>query len=71
VVLDVEVGADGTATAPTIVTSSGNARLDKAAVEALCKSTFAPARRGGLPVASVRRIHWVWRLVDADDDQGG
>ncbi len=64
VVLDVEVGPDGKPGAVAIVASSGNARLDAAAVEALRKAAFAPATRGGKPVASVHRVRWVWRLVD-------
>ncbi|MBM4032391.1 MAG: TonB family protein [Planctomycetes bacterium] len=69
VVLDVEVAVDGKPGAVTIVASSGNARLDAAAVEALRKAAFAPATRRGRPVASVHRVRWVWRLVDADEEE--
>ena len=41
----------GTVTSAEVLLSSGSAMLDRAAVEAVRRAVFAPARRGGLPVA--------------------
>ena len=72
VVLVVEVGADGKPGAVTVAESSGHTRLDNAAIEALRKASFAPATRGGKPVASMKRIAVAFRLRDADDgDESG
>ena len=70
VILDVEVGADGQPGAVTIVTASGNTRLDSAAVAALRKARFRPAQRAGRPVASVKRIAIAFRLTDDEDEEG-
>lgn len=52
VVLRVDVGADGTATDVDFLQRSGSPELDRAAMNAVRKWRFAPARRGGKPVAS-------------------
>lgn len=57
VTVAVEVLADGRAGALRIVSSSGHARLDEAAVRALRETRFEPAQRGGRPVRT--EAHWV------------
>jgi protein TonB len=52
-VVRVEVGADGRPGRADIVRSAGCAELDRAALDALRRSRFRPARRGGVAVASV------------------
>ena len=52
VLLRVEVSADGTATNVDFVQRSGSPELDRAAMNAVRKWRFAPARRDGKPVAS-------------------
>lgn len=52
VLLRVDVGADGTATNVDFVQRSGSPELDRAAMNAVRKWRFAPARRDGKPVAS-------------------
>jgi protein TonB len=52
VLLGVEVGADGRPSEVTITRSSGFPELDQAAVRAVRRWTFEPARAGGLPVSS-------------------
>jgi protein TonB len=60
----VQVRADGSIGAVTVEQSSGFARLDEAAVEAARRSSFAPAIRGGRPVAENHRIEFTFRLVE-------
>lgn len=48
--LEVNVGPDGNVTDVRVITSSGDAALDAAAMDAVRKSTFAPATLNGLPV---------------------
>jgi len=48
--LEVTVGPDGNVTDVHVLVSSGDAALDAAAMEAVRKSTFAPATLNGLPV---------------------
>ena len=52
VVISVEIGADGRASDATLKRSSGFPLLDEAAVEAVRRWTFVPARAGGVAVAS-------------------
>lgn len=52
VLLRVDVGADGAATNVDFVQRSGSPELDRAAMNAVRKWRFAPARRDGKPVAS-------------------
>jgi len=56
VVLRVDVGADGTATDVDFVQRSGAPELDRAAMSAVRKWRFAPAKRDGKPVASSVRV---------------
>lgn len=52
VMLRVLVRADGTPAEIAISDSSGSSRLDRAALEAVRRWRFVPARRGGTPVAA-------------------
>lgn len=52
VLLRVDVAADGTATNVDFVQRSGAPELDRAAMNAVRKWRFAPARRDGKPIAS-------------------
>jgi protein TonB len=52
VLLGVEVSADGRATGVSVIRGSGFPPLDAAAVQAVRRWLFAPARAGGLPVPS-------------------
>jgi protein TonB len=56
VVLETEITAEGKPAGVRVVRSSGHRRLDDAALEAMGKAAFAPARALGRPVASTRRI---------------
>jgi protein TonB len=55
-VFDVEILPDATPGRITLVASSGHRRLDEAALEALKRSSYIPARENGRPVASIRRV---------------
>ena len=52
VLLRVQVAADGTADSVTLQTSSGSTRLDQAALVAVKKWRFVPAKRGGQAVSA-------------------
>ena len=52
VLLDVAVNAGGGVDAVAVAASSGYAILDEAALNAVKKWRFTPARRGGMPVAA-------------------
>jgi protein TonB len=52
VIVNVEVDADGRAADVSLSRSSGFPLLDQAALEAVRRWTFEPAREGGFPVAS-------------------
>lgn len=67
VVLAVEIRADGTHGSIEIVQSSGHSRLDQAAVQALKRAKFIPAKRGGERVTSTKQVAFTFRLVDAED----
>lgn len=56
VTLEIEVAASGRAGDVKVVSSSGYAELDEAAVKAAKAARFTPARRGGRPVSSTARI---------------
>jgi len=65
-VLLVEVRPDGSVGKIEVVESSGHQRLDQAAVRALRRATFIPARQGGRPVAARQRIAFVFRLEGSE-----
>jgi protein TonB len=52
VLLRVQVTADGTAGSVELQTGSGSSRLDEAALEAVKKWQFVPAKRGDQPVSA-------------------
>jgi protein TonB len=52
VLLQVQVTADGTAGSVALQTSSGSTRLDQAALEAVKKWRFVPAKHGEQPVSA-------------------
>ncbi len=52
VLLNVQVGADGTPAAVSLNRSCGHPLLDRAALDAVRRWTFEPARAAGLPVSS-------------------
>ena len=56
VTLEIEVAASGRAGDVAVVSSSGYAELDEAAVKAAKAARFTPARRGGRAVPSTARI---------------
>jgi protein TonB len=62
VVVEADVSAAGKVTAATVVASSGHARLDRAALVAVREAAFAPATRGGEPVADTVRVPIHFRL---------
>jgi protein TonB len=64
VVLSVWVGADGGAERLAVLRSSGYAALDRAAVDAVERWQFRPARRGGRETGSMLYVPVVFRLDD-------
>lgn len=64
VVFIVEVRADGRHGKIKVETSSGYRRLDCAAVKALEKADFMPAKVGGKAVASIKRIAFRFDLAE-------
>ncbi len=65
-VLLVEVRPDGSVGKVEVVESSGHRRLDRAALRALQRATFIPAKQGGRPVAAWQRIAFVFRLQGSE-----
>ena len=66
VLVEVRVGADGAPAGVEILRSSGSALLDAAAVEALERWRFEPARSGGQPVAGTVEIPVTFKLTEPD-----
>jgi protein TonB len=64
VLLRVEVSADGRSLAVAVQQSSGHKQLDDAAVEAVRRWTFIPAKRGTTPVASTVTVPIQFKLND-------
>jgi protein TonB len=64
VVLETTVTPDGTATQVSIVSSSGFADLDHAAVKALRRAGFHPATEKGRPVEARARLTITFRLTN-------
>lgn len=62
VLLRLEIAADGRVVAVTVLESSGHARLDRAAREAVARWRFAPARRAGVAVEWELEHRVVFRL---------
>lgn len=64
VLLGVEVGADGRVGALVVKESSNYPILDEAALKAVRKWLFSPAKRGGRPVASHVLVPIRFKLVE-------
>jgi periplasmic protein TonB len=64
VMLSVSVAADGRAESVSIGKSSGHSLLDAAAVDAVRRWRFEPARRAGVPVAGTATVPIRFRLED-------
>jgi protein TonB len=62
VVLRVEVAADGTPTEVAVLRSSGSAKLDRAAADALHTCHFRPATAGGHPVPGIAQTAYDFAL---------
>jgi len=62
VVLNVRVRPDGRVGSVRVVTSSGSAVLDSAAISAVKRWAFAPERRGDRPVASTVQVPFRFEL---------
>ena len=62
--LAIEVSASGKPGKIRVVQSSGYKRLDEAAVKAVQKATFTPARKFGRPIDSTTTITITFRLTD-------
>lgn len=65
VLLRVAVAADGSAQAVQVIAGSGFSRLDQAALEAVRRWKFVPAKRGDTPVDGVVRVPINFSLEDA------
>jgi len=64
VTVRVQVGADGRVKGATIARSSNHLELDQAALKALRRACFVPARRDGKPVVSESLIIFRFQLVN-------
>ncbi|MEA3222514.1 MAG: energy transducer TonB [Thermodesulfobacteriota bacterium] len=64
VMLSVEVLKDGTHGRIGVISSSGNLRLDRAAMRALDKAKFIPAKKSGVAVASQKEVTFTFKLED-------
>lgn len=64
VVVSVWVSADGHADELAVLQSSGHAELDRAAVDAVARWRFQPARRGGRDTGSLLYVPVMFRLDD-------
>ena len=62
VLLRVQVTADGHSADVSVLQSSGHELLDDAAIEAVRKWTFIPAKRGNTPVASTVTVPMQFKL---------
>lgn len=60
--LRLHIGEGGNVLGTSLVRSSGSERLDRAAMDALSRCRYAPARREGTPVAASVNVEYVWRL---------
>jgi len=61
-VLSVSLDTSGKVTSAKVVTSSGDRRLDRAAVEAVEKWSYSPCLKDGVPAASTVRVRVEFRL---------
>jgi protein TonB len=65
VVLRLLVNAQGSVAQVTVMTGSGVALLDEAAVDAAWQWRFEPARDGNRPIAMVHEVRFRFRLDNA------
>lgn len=61
-IIRIVVETDGSVSSSSLVSSSGNAQLDAAAVNVMYSWQFAPAKRNGIAVRSTAQIPYVFRL---------
>ncbi|NIO16127.1 MAG: TonB family protein [Deltaproteobacteria bacterium] len=66
VMLEVAVDEQGRGLQVDVLRSSGHGRLDRAAVSALSRARFFPAKEGGRAVSSVKKIAVRFSLKEAD-----
>ena len=66
VLVQVAVSAEGKVEGVELLRSSGNSLLDRAALEALARWRFEPARAAGQPVAGTVEIPVTFRLTDRE-----
>ena len=64
VTLELDVSADGMVDDVRIVASCGFAELEQAAMQAVKRARFVPARRGSANVQSTARLTLTFRLKD-------
>ena len=64
VTLELDVSADGVVDGVRIVSSCGFAELEQAAIQAVKRAHFVPARRGSANVPSTARLTLTFRLKD-------
>lgn len=66
VVVRIFIEADGTVTAAAVKAGSGYDILDEAAVQAVKKWRYAPAKEGGVPIASLHDVRVRFSLDEAE-----
>lgn len=62
VVVEFTIGTDGACSEIRVAESSGYRLLDEAAVAAVGKWRFQPAKSGGRTISSIRRVRFTFRL---------
>ncbi|QDR79865.1 energy transducer TonB [Sporomusa termitida] len=66
VIVRIFIEADGTVTSAAVKAGSGYDILDEAAVQAVKKWRYSPAKEGGVPVASLHDVRVRFSLDEAD-----
>ena len=64
VTLELDISANGTVDDVRVVASCGYPELEQAAIQAVKRARFTPARRGSANVAATARITLTFRLKD-------
>lgn len=64
VTIELDVSSDGTVDGARIVASCGFAELEQAAIQAVKRARFTPARRGSAAVPATARLTLTFRLKD-------
>lgn len=62
VMIDFQIGADGSVLGRRITQSSGSELLDNAAARAIGKCRFKPATADGVPVRGTTSVRFAWKL---------